>query len=66
MNLIPRWTWLHQVTRRSPADAAEDAAEMGTAFGLDASFGETPEPRPEPRGTPATHQVSPFTGLPRS
>ena len=64
MNFMPRW--LQQAVRPKPrtADAA-DAADMGTAFGLDASFRDEPEVRPEPRPWSAEPRLSRHTGLPR-
>jgi len=40
MNLLPGWTWLTAMaTRRAPSSPeAPDPADMGTAFGLDASI----------------------------
>lgn len=48
MNLLPGLTWLTSMaSRRSAADDdTPDPADMGTAFGLDASM------EPEPRETP--------------
>jgi hypothetical protein len=63
MNLIPRWTWLQAIRRTAPVDR-RDAADMGTAFGLDASFDHVP-PRPgTPPASPAPWR-SALTGLPR-
>lgn len=66
MNFMPRWTWLRQAvrpTRRPPADA--DAADMGTAFGLDASFRDEPEVLRETSPWSPAPRLSRHTGLPR-
>lgn len=62
MNLIPYWPWW---PRRWHDKAVEpDAADMGTAFGLDASFDE-PDPGPGERpADPRSRRVSSRTGLP--
>jgi hypothetical protein len=55
MNLLPGLTWLTSMaSRRSPADDdAPDPADMGTAFGLDASMESEPgETSPKPGPTP--------------
>lgn len=57
MNLLPGWTWLtsRAARRASAADASPDPADMGTAFGLDASMAPLsdtkagPPDQPEPR-----------------
>jgi len=66
MNFMPRWAWLQQAVRTTPRtrDAA-DAADMGTAFGLDASFRDEPEVRQEPPPWSAAPRLSRHTGLPR-
>ena len=67
MNFIPRWGWLQQAVRRNPASGPEgpDAADMGTAFGLDASFRDAPEALQEPPPLSAAPWLSRHTGLPR-
>lgn len=66
MNFLPRWGWLRAVTRRSDGPRGFDAADMGTAFGLDASLGDPPlAPRPPPIGSSALLALSRHTGLPR-
>lgn len=66
MNLMPRWNWLQSMTRPRAAEVPDDAADMGTAFGLDASFRDLPEPPPAHGAASATRCVSPLTGLPRN
>ena len=65
MNLIPRWAWLQAMRRAAHADA-HDAADMGTAYGLDASFDAL---SPLPPTTTPTAGAAPWrserTGLPR-
>ena len=65
MNLSPPWRWLHTAIRPLRRVPAPEAADMGTAFGLDASVPDLPDPTrlaPFPTAAP---RVSPFTGLPR-
>lgn len=63
MNLLPGLTWLTSMaSRRSPADDdAPDPADMGTAFGLDASMEAEPgeaSPKSDPTlPTPADRLV---------
>ena len=66
MNLKPSWNWLRSMTRGTPADDTTEAADMGTAFGLDASFQEVPEPLPLDQLATGQRLVSPLTGLPRN
>lgn len=61
MNLIPRW--LRAIRR--PEDEAFDAADMGTAYGLDASFDELAPKRAAPPPASASPWLSERTGLPR-
>ena len=52
MSLIPGLTWLTSMAaRRSEADDSPDPADMGTAFGLDASIEAEPA-EPSPKSTP--------------
>lgn len=63
MNLIPHWPWWPHLRR--DRSAPPDAADMGTAFGLDASF-DAPDVPPDPlQGPPGARRLSPHTGLPR-
>jgi hypothetical protein len=63
MNLIPGFNWLSvmaQRHRQKTVPAAPDPADMGTAFGLDASMApslqkDTP-PRPEAAERPAMEE----------
>lgn len=55
MSLIPGLTWLTSMASRRSAtdDDNPDPADMGTAFGLDASMEAEPtEPLPKPNPTP--------------
>lgn len=54
MNLLPGWMWLMSKATRctSPAVSAPDPADMGTAFGLDASMEPLPDARPLPTSRP--------------
>lgn len=62
MNLIPHWPWWPHLRRDKSLEP--DAADMGTAFGLDASF-DAPDAAPTERpGDPRLRRVSPRTGLP--
>ncbi len=65
MNFMPHWNWLRG-GQRVRAKEATDTADMGTAFGLDASLGDVPDPSPEkpPKETDAL-RLSRRTGLPR-
>lgn len=56
MNLLPGLTWLTSMaSRRSPADDdAPDPADMGTAFGLDASMEAEPG-EASPQSEPTLH-----------
>jgi len=64
MNFMPRW--LQQAVRPTPRTAdGPDAADMGTAFGLDASFRDEPDVRPETPQRSAAPSLSRLTGLPR-
>ena len=51
MNFLPRWAWLR--------------ADMGTAFGLDATFRDLPEAAPQLPSGGAAPRLSRHTGLPR-
>ena len=66
MNLMPRWNWLHEAMRPAPKKEALDAADMGTAFGLDACIHHVPD---TPRSTQPKESDAPrlsrYTGLPR-
>lgn len=63
MNLIPRWPWLQAIRRVIPSDR-RDTADMGTAYGLDASFDDVAAPRTAPPPSAAPWR-SALTGLPR-
>ncbi|MET0348760.1 MAG: hypothetical protein ABW067_03120 [Rhizobacter sp.] len=66
MNFMPRWAWLQQAVRPAPSTPeGPDAADMGTAFGLDASFRDEPDARLEPKPLTAAPWLSRHTGLPR-
>ena len=66
MNFMPRWAWLQQAVRpTSRTPDGPDAADMGTAFGLDASFRDEPEVRQETPPWTAAPRLSRHTGLPR-
>lgn len=62
MNLIPHWRWLRAMRRTT--GPLPDAADLGTAFGLDASFDDMPPSRPAPGGSTLPTR-SERTGLPR-
>jgi len=47
MNLLPGWLVTAITSRRVPQRREQDLADMGTAFGLDASMADAPS-RPEP------------------
>ena len=65
MNFKPHWNWLRGAQPARAAEAA-DAADMGTAFGLDASLRDVPEPSPEkPLKETDALRLSRRTGLPR-
>lgn len=65
MNFLPRWAWL-RAARRPPARTdTPDAADMGTAFGLDATFRDLPEAAPQVPSGGAAPRLSRHTGLPR-
>lgn len=54
MSLIPGLTWLTSMAaRRSEADDSLDPADMGTAFGLDASMEAEPA-EPSPKSAPTS------------
>lgn len=62
MNLLPGLTWLTSMaSRRSAADDdTPDPADMGTAFGLDASMEPEPaetSPKPDPTLRPPTDRL---------
>lgn len=62
MNLLPGLTWLAAMaSRRTRADVdAPDPADMGTAFGLDASLEPEPHERsrkPEPGPAPVANRL---------
>ena len=61
MNLIPRWLR----ARPRADDETFDAADMGTAYGLDASFDELAPQRAAPPPASAAPWLSERTGLPR-
>jgi hypothetical protein len=61
---MPRWTWL-RIAARPPAPPAPDAADMGTAFGLDACFRDVPDTGPGALAPKAPLRLSRLTGLPR-
>jgi len=62
MNLLPGLTWLASMaSRRSPVDDdTPDPADMGTAFGLDASMEAEPDeasPKQKPASAPAADRL---------
>jgi len=68
MNIMSRLNWLRGARQPAPTTQFPDAADMGTAFGLDASLLDTPDAKPstskQPTDTDAP-RLSRRTGLPR-
>lgn len=57
MNLLPRWMWMtNEAMRQQEAAERElDPGDMGTAFGLDATFAATADEPAAGSGQPDTH-----------
>lgn len=62
MNLISHWPWWRHLQREKSPEP--DAADMGTAFGLDASFDAADPVQAERPAVPVQGRVSSRTGLP--
>ena len=62
MNLIPGRSWFRAWARRRLRLRGPDFADMGTAFGLDASMDETPAPPAADRPAPAKARRRRFGG----
>ena len=66
MNLFAGARWLLTLgSRRANRRHGSDPADMGTAFGLDASFRDELDARLEPKPLTAAPWLSRHTGLPR-
>ena len=53
--------WAALKKRHAPIARDTDCADMGTAFGLDASFGTPSVPDPSAHAGPATRPATPWT-----